>query len=127
MSTPYTSPESDLEVMQELELTFATLSFWRKLYIVLIWVSSAFIALILLVAYLNTDDFPIIAALIMGGLMIGLTYWHHYAIVKRDMTQITILAVINFVPLGNFIGCLIMIAIRRVTRNELANHNVVPV
>ena len=93
MSTPYKSPESNVEVKQELELTFSTLNFWRKFYIVLIWLSSAFIALILLLVSLNSDDFTIIAALIMGLLMLGLTYWHHRAIVKRDLTQITILAI----------------------------------
>jgi hypothetical protein len=59
----------------------------------------------------------------LGIFILGYAYWTQWAIVKRNVSHITTLAILNLIPGGNIIGCLIMFSIRGVTVNELKRFN----
>ena len=83
------------------------------------WVGAILTSALFVVAAINSAELSVGFLIGLSVVILGITYWHHNAIVNRNLTQITILAVLNFIPLGNIIGCLIMVSIRRATQKEL--------
>ncbi len=128
-SSPFKTPESELGVKQEFQPTFSNLNFWRKLYLVLMWLfTGLFLAGIVIALFMmpSNSDFIGVSAfqIIIVIAWSGLTYWHHTAIVKRKLTQLTVLIIINLIPFFNIIGALIMLSIRRVTKKELEMYDI---
>ena len=122
---PYSPPESKLEKSDVLVLRacFSTLNFWRKLYLVLSWTINILLAAGVTVAITKSDMSNIPIAIGLAVYFLGIAYWTHWAIVKRNVGHITTLAILSLVPGGNIIGCLIMFSIRGVTVNELKRFN----
>ncbi len=118
----YSAPSSELSKKEERSASFSSLNFWRKFYIVLIWIGSLLTSAIFFWAAVDSPEVSIGFSVGFSLVIVGVTYWHHHAIVTRNITQITLLAVLNFIPLANLIGCLIMVSIRRVTKKELEEY-----
>ena len=125
INNAYATPSSELVGKEKKIANFSSLNFWRKFYIVLLWVCSIVIPVFFL-SYASASS-EISTEFWVGFSLVtfGVTYWHHYAIVKRKATQIIILAVLSFIPFGNPIGCLIMISVFRATKKELNEYDVI--
>lgn len=115
----YDAPNASLSTNNSKKASFTSLNFWRKLYLVLMWIGTTLMTIAFIGAGIDSPEVSIIHSGLFASLMLGFTYWHHRAIVSRNLKHITILAVLNLIPLGNLIGCLIMFSIRRVTKKEL--------
>ncbi len=126
-TNPYSPPESNLESDNAITIraSFSTLNIWRKLYIVFTWTFHIFVAALLAITVTqsNKSNAPIMIGL--SAYLLGVAYWNHWAIVTRNVSHITTLAVLNLIPSGNILGCLIMFSIRRVTVNERKRFNIV--
>ncbi|MES9970702.1 MAG: hypothetical protein ABW092_11770 [Candidatus Thiodiazotropha sp.] len=125
-TNPYSTPKS--EVVKEsdaisINASFSSLNFWRKLYLVFIWTISIAMSIAFLATMTKSDTANIPVIIGLAALILGFAYWTHWAIVKRNVGHITILAIINLIPGGNIIGCLIMFSIRGTTVNELKRFN----
>ena len=118
----YISPESTLLGSDALALRFSTLGFWRKFYIVFIWLTSSAMGVSLIFLGLEDDDVPVAVYAGIAVVMLAFTYWHHYAVVQRNTTQLMVLAVMSIFPIGNIISGLILLAIRGTTKAELARY-----
>ena len=103
---------------EELEAAFSTLGFWRKLYLVVLWLGTAFLAWILVAATFEPGFEYTGITLGIAALTVAFSSWTHWAVVRRRVGHITAIAVLNFVPGGNIVGSLIMLSIRRVSVRE---------
>ncbi|MET0051602.1 MAG: hypothetical protein ABW095_11055 [Candidatus Thiodiazotropha sp.] len=123
---PYSPPESDLEPHNALTIqgSFTTLNFWRKLYIVIIWVIHILLLAILAATMPGTEISSISIMIGLSVFLLGSAYWNHWAIATRNVGHITTLAILNLVPGGNIVGCLIMFSIRSVTVDELKRYRI---
>jgi hypothetical protein len=124
---PYSPPQSILEKKSDaltLSASFSTLNFWRKLYVVFSWTINILLAALFTVTITESDKNNIPIAIGLAAFLLGTAYWTHWAIVKRNVGHITTLAILNLIPGGNIIGCLIMFSIRSVTVNELERFNI---
>lgn len=136
-SSPYKTPESAViekaQKKESLAPTFATLNFWRKFYLVLMWSMVAILvgtlALLEILAIMEVgvekDTSPIFSLVLIFIIVLS-SWWHHYAIVNRSADQLLVLALLNLFPLGNVINCLILFSIRRVTNKELQRYDISP-
>ncbi len=113
--------EMDLDI--KLDRSFSTLNFWRKFYVVFQWAGAVILSGLLVFVGVVSEDIDLLVVILLSFLIIGFAYWNHVAIVSRNLDQITLLTILNLVPLSNLIGCLIMFSIRRVTKNELADYD----
>ena len=103
--------------------TYANLNIWRKLYLSLLWLGVSLVSLGLITKF-NIDESsvdPILILLVV--IFILFTYWTHYAVTKRKITQIKWLAFLNLIPFANLIGLLIMLSILRVSKIEIESSN----
>lgn len=124
-TSPYAAPKSDLSVKQDFIPSFSNLNFWRKLYLVLMWLLTLLVIVsVVRQAFDGQAISGTTAQLAVAGLWLGLSCWQHTAIVNRKLTQLTVLTVINIVPFFNIIGALILLSIRRVTKKELEMYNI---
>lgn len=126
----YQPPEAELKTLKkpDLEATFKTLGFWRKLYLVFIWGVSLFIFAVMAMVSLENEaksGADSLIVLILMAITLGMTYWSHVAIVKRNISHLTTLSILNLFPAGNVVGCLIMFAIRQTSKTERDNYNIV--
>lgn len=125
-NSPYAPPASDVELEdQVLQASFATLNIWRKIYIVLVWVVSVATAGILLSAMGKAELGYDLLLVGLSIVMMVTAYWNHWAIAKRKIGHITAIAILNLIPGGNIVGCLIMFSIRRVTVKEHKQFHIV--
>ncbi|MBH0039785.1 hypothetical protein [Pseudoalteromonas sp. SWN166] len=100
--------------------SFTTLGIWRKIYLWFMWIITILISGAIL--KLSSDSEAGIAAVIVAlSAVIGFMYWAHWAISKRKVGHITVLAVLNLIVGGNIIGCIIMFFIRHTTVKEMEN------
>jgi len=129
-SNIYQAPQAELKavVKPDLEASFKTLGFWRKLYLAVIWIFAlglfAIMASISLEQEAKTAADPLIVLIIMA-ITLGMTYWSHVAMVKRNVSHLTTLSILNLFPGGNLLGCLIMFAIRQTSKTEQENYNII--
>lgn len=124
-SDVYSAPNSELSKKEEKSASFSSLNFWRKFYIVLIWLGSLLTSTLFIWAAVGSPELSIGFSVGFSLVILGVTYWHHHAIVSRNLTQITLLAILNLIPLANLIGCLIMVSIRRVTKKEREEYEII--
>ena len=123
-NSPYAPPTAELRVDENvLETSFATLNIWRKIYLVFIWIATLLSAGMMGMVALEDSEL-IIVGVVLAALIVGFTYWTHWAIVRRKVGHITAIAILNLIPGGNIVGCLIMFAIRHVTVNEHKNYKI---
>ena len=115
---PYQSPISDLED-RTMAFAFSTLNFWRKAYIITIWLVTIPFSIYFTWACVNGISGLTPIYLFIPGFLLPLTAWKHYAISKRKLSQIYWIAFFSLVPLMSLVGFLIMLSIARVTKNEL--------
>ncbi|MES9946100.1 MAG: hypothetical protein ABW080_14185 [Candidatus Thiodiazotropha sp.] len=125
-TNPYSTPKSvlvkDTDAIS-ISTSFSSLNFWRKLYLIFLWTISIMLAVGFAATITEAEKTNIPITIGLAALVLGFAYWTHWAVVKRNVGHITILAIINLIPGGNIIGCLIMFSIRGVTVNELKRYN----
>jgi hypothetical protein len=102
--------------MSDTNFSYNNLNFWRKGYLVLMWLAIAafstitFFKLELSIAVTITTFFALFGA------------WRHWAITKRKITHLKLIAFVSFIPLFNLVGTLIFLSILRVSKKELENN-----
>lgn len=131
-SDVYQIPKANLEEGRAtLKANFKSLNFWRKLYLVLNWLFALglivgwFFLMIASDQDTGQQSLDVIVSAVLGAMILGFTIWTHWAIVKRRVGHLTAITILNLIPFGNILGCLIMLSIRRVTVKEHEEFNVV--
>jgi len=129
-NNPYKPPSSEIDGSKsKLVMSFGTLNFWRKFYLCLVWLFALLAFVIIFVGLVAGSDNGVGAISVFQLLVVLLVpvmaLWTHYAVVNRSSDQIVALAIINIIPFGNIIGCLITISIWRVTKKELEKYDLV--
>jgi len=125
MESVYSSPTSDIQETETKELTFKTLGFWRKLYLVLNWLTVILAGVgVVFSVLLGGDQAGInLTSLVSIGvvlvLFVAYTYWLHVAVSRRQKGALTALTIIQIIPFMNPISALIMYAIRSTSVKEL--------
>ena len=117
----YETPSSELsDGPDPIEFNFGTLNIWRKIYLILVWLSTlGLIAIMLLGASETSDGLGTGLIVLICAIPLAITYWTHWAICKREKGHLLALAIINLFPGLNLIGCLIMVWIRSVSVKEI--------
>ena len=123
MSEVYKQPDSNLVLDSELALTFSSLGIWRKIYVVFNWISAIAAGLYLISqdATGSVDDMPILYFIGIMLAAVGYCFWLQYAIVKRNLTQLMIIGIINIFPFFNPIAALLVFLIRSTSKKELVH------
>ncbi|MDH5434572.1 MAG: hypothetical protein OEY19_11555 [Gammaproteobacteria bacterium] len=120
-NSPYAPPESDvLSNNRVLELTFASLNIWRKVYLGLNWFIVIIISLLFMVSLFDgaAKSGDEVFLFIITAIVAGFTYWTHWAVVERQVGHITAISIINLILGGNLISFLIMLSIRSISVKE---------
>ena len=104
--------------------SYSNLNILRKIYLSLLWLGVSLFSLGL-VAKIIEDANSIEPVLIIFVVILALfTYWTHYAVTKRKITQLKWLAFLNLIPFANIIGLLIMLSILRVSKIEVETSSI---
>lgn len=61
----------------------------------------------------------VLTLLVMSVVLLGYAYWVHYAVCTRNLTQLTVLAIINLFPFLNPIAMIVLFAIRSTSKKEM--------
>lgn len=131
-NNPYTAPGSDVSNQKsDLVARFCTLGVWRILCIVLMWFVILFIGVggvFGFVSAMKTKTIGIgLWQMVFILIIIALSIWTHLAIVRRSITQMKIIAILNVILLFNIMGALLMLSILRVTKKEHEKYNVISI
>jgi len=120
MSEVYSTPKSDPINITALELTFSSLGFWRKLYLIINWLANILIGFFFTVALLASEenDAASMLPLTLVGLLVAYSFWTHSAIVNRRVTQLRVLCLVQVIPFMNPISALIFWAISSTSKTE---------
>ena len=120
MSEVYSTPKSDPINITALELTFSSLGFWRKLYLIINWLANILIGLFFTVGLLagEENDAASMLPLTLVGLLVAYSFWTHSAIVNRRVTQLRVLCLVQVIPFMNPISALIFWAIGSTSKTE---------
>ena len=121
MSDVYAAPQAELNTKEYLELSFSSLGFWRKLFLVFNWLSVVLMGAVLLLVGAEFG-FGFLVALVMTLAMAGYCYWIQTAVCNRNMSHLLILTIIQVVPFLNPITALIFFAIRATSKKEWEAH-----
>ena len=129
-SNPYKAPSSEIDGSKKaLVMSFSTLNFWRKLYLCFVWLGALLVLASVVVGLAagarNGMSCISIWQLLIVLLIPTMAFWTHYAVTQRSSDQIVALAIINLIPFGNIVGCLIMLSIWRVTKKEREQYDLV--
>lgn len=126
MANMYEPPESDLTGNSQISPTYATLGFWRKLFVVVNWIGISLIFInFLLMSYspsLPIDATSIVLIMllvIIFSILLAHTYWVHVSVVKRNVKHLYVLSIIQLIPFLNPIGFAILWSIRSASKKEL--------
>lgn len=98
--------------------SFSNLGVWRKIYLGINWALSIFIVVTFIAAGLDKDG-GLFVSLTFTAFIMAYTFWLHYAITHRKVTQLTVLTIIQVIPLLNPVGALVMFAIRSTSIKEV--------
>jgi|GEM_PF-2137433 len=120
MSEVYSTPKSDPINITALELTFSSLGFWRKLYLIINWLANILIGFFFTVGLLagEENDAASMLPLTLVGLLVAYSFWTHSAIVNRRVTQLRVLCLVQVIPFMNPISALIFWAIGSTSKTE---------
>jgi len=105
--------------------TFKHLNFWRKIFLILLWLVNLPISLLLIsLSFYKLDTAPVALTALTALAILGIfnflfVVWVHIAIVNRSLTQLKWIAFFMIIPFVNPLGLLIMLSIIRVTKIEL--------
>lgn len=100
------------------DFTFKKLNRWRKALVVILW-SFPVISLLFFIKYKGTPDTAMIAFISLISLY---TYWATRTVIKRDISSLKGLMVLNFLT-GNLIAVLIFYWVFKVSRVEVDSLN----
>ena len=119
----FATPSSDLENFEPIELTFATLGIWRKIWLIFSWLIAA-LAFIGICVYIYSggingpEGFQPVMMLL---LTIAYVLWVHSAIVGRKVTQLRWLFALQIIPFLNPITAIIFWFIGSTSKREIRN------
>jgi len=123
---PYAAPASKINDSDSgikiNKFTYKSLGIWRKIYLILNWFFSFAITFVWIYNAITDQSQPAavsLTAVLLSILLLGYTYWLHYAIVQRKLSQLLIIGILNIIPFLNPITAIIVFAIRSTSKLEL--------
>lgn len=99
------------------DFPYDTLNTWRKAYLLLNWLATAFPALILISVAGSYGMKYGLAALVVAIAAIAFAIWIHLAVCNRKVGQLTAIAIISLLSF-NIIGFIIILWIRKISKVE---------
>lgn len=118
MENIYNTPESELSG-RSVPLNYASLGKWRKIFLIINWILaigfifSAFFSLI----GINGINITQLTVSLLGFAQIC---WLHWAVCKRNIKHLLIIALIQLFPMLNPISCIILLVIRSTSKEEIS-------
>ena len=104
------------------EFNFLTLGIWIKLYLVALCAFSLILSIVMVSIVIKKGGVHPAALVVAVSGLCGYAYWHLWAVSRRKVKHITILAVLNLIIGGNILGCLMMFFIRQSAVKEISSN-----
>lgn len=121
MSDNYAPPNAKLLINERVNLTFLSLGIWRKIYLILNWVSILLIVILMNIGMVvgQSADKAVTPLYMVSTVLIIFAVWAHSAIVGRRVTQLRVLCFIQIIPFMNPLGAIIFWAISSTSKTEI--------
>ncbi len=121
MSEIYSPPNSPLLENESIELTFSSLGIWRKVYLILNWISVLLIIILgnIGVFFGEPGNQTASPLYFLSTFLMIYAIWAHTAIIGRRVTQLRVLCFIQIIPFLNPISAIIFWAISSTSKAEI--------
>lgn len=121
MNQVYSKPNSELLESGIDVYVYETLGIWRKIFLWLNWIVAVLFSVAMFVGGFESNEYGVagfVGAAVFAAVMLGYTYWLHYAISKRDLNQLLIIGIVNIIPFLNPIASLLVFLARSKSKSE---------